>query len=183
MAKQPMDHLRGKKKPVRKTVWVAGDSELADELSELEERLSRAEASFNLQRDESPRREALQREVDELTIKRNAVKEQVRETAIKFVFQAIPRKKYEALIEEHPPTDKQVADWKASGEKGSIDFNPDTFPVPLIVACCIEPDVDKEELADWLQNGEEWNQAELVTLFMAATEVNQTRRIVNLGKD
>jgi predicted RND superfamily exporter protein len=181
--KQPLDHLRSKKKPARKTIWVAGDSELAEELSELQERLSREENMTRSIPEGSSRREDALERLEELRAEVEAKRAQVRETSIKFVLQAIPRKKYEEILEAHPPTAKQVEDYKSGGNKDSIEFNPDTFPMALIAACTVEPDVEHEELEAWLRDGDEWNNAEVLTLFMTAMEVNQSRRIVNLGKD
>lgn len=177
-----MDHLRSKKKPVRKIVWVAGDSELADEVANLESGLSREEGSLSVM-PEGPRREAALQEHNAKKELHAAKHAELEECSIKFVFQSIGRKNYEALLEQHQPTEKQVADQKAADPKTPLEFNPETFPVALVVASIVEPDADKEELGEWLLNGEEWNSAEFMTLFMAALEVNSTRKIFNSGKD
>jgi hypothetical protein len=177
--KQPMDHLRGKKKPVSKTVWIAGDSLLAEELSELEADLSREKSSLTTMRNENPRREAALQTVADLEQKVSEKRAEMREASIKFVFRALSQRRYEELLQEHPPTEEQQAEFKASGD--SLPFNPETFPRALIVECCVEPDTDKAELEEWLR-GDDWNQAEIMSLFMAATEVNSTRHIVNMGK-
>jgi hypothetical protein len=174
-----MDHLRGKKKPVAKTVWIAGDSLLAEELSELEADLSREKSNLSTMRNENPRREAATQTVAELEAKVAAKREEVRESSVKFVFRALNSKVYEQLIQEYAPTDAQQAEFKQSGE--SLPFNPETFPLALIVACCVEPETEPGELHDWL-SGDDWNQAEIMTLFMTATEVNSSRHIINMGK-
>ena len=184
--KQPMDHLRGKKKPIRKTIWVAGDSELADEFSELEASLSRAESALASLPAASTRREAAASDVLELTAKVTELKAQLRESRIKFTFQSLGRKKYERLLADHPPTDDQVKAHKESGEAGAIEFNPDTFPYALISHCVIEPVVDdenREEFEAWIRDDESWNGVEVITLFQTAMAVNTSRRLVNMGKD
>lgn len=181
--KQPMDHLRSKKKPIRKTVWVAGDSEIADELSELEASLSRLEGSLAAMPANSNRREAADLEAARIRDEVHALRGRNKESSIKFVFQAISRRRYDELIDEFPPTEEQIAKHKADGSTDALEFNPDTFPYALIAECTVEPEVDREELAEWLREGDEWNNAEVLTLFMAAMEVNQTRRLITMGKD
>lgn len=183
---QPMDHLRSKKKPIKKTIWVAGDSELADEFSELEASLSRAEGALASLPATSPRREAAASDVLELTAKVAELKAQLRETSIKFTFQSLGRKRYEKILADHPPTDEQVKAHKDSGEAGAIEFNPDTFPYALISHSCIEPlvnDENREEFESWIRDSDDWNGAEVITLFQTAMAVNTSRRLVNMGKD
>lgn len=177
--KQPLDHLRSKKKPVRKTVWIAGDSELADELSELEASLSRARTQAEIARPD--RREAALQTVLDMEAEYEAKKAAVRESSIKFVMQGIRTKDYDDLIAAHPPTEEQLEKLKAQGET-DVPFDVETFPYALIAATCVEPDVPKEDLIAWLHE-DSWNRFEILTLFNAANEVNQTRRIINLGKD
>lgn len=177
--KEPLDHLRSKKKPVRKAVWIAGDSELAEELSELEAVLSRARIVSEGARPD--RREAALRDLAAAEEAFAAKKEEVRATSIKFVFQSMGTKSYEELIQAHPPTETQIKKLKSEGED-QVPFNPETLPIALIVASCVEPEMDKAEMHEWL-SGDEWNSFEIMTLFMAATEVNNSRRIINMGKD
>jgi len=178
-----MDHLKSKKQPVRKTVWVAGDSELADEVAELETSLSREESVANVLPPESSRREAVLQTIKEKQKLLETKKAELESTAIKFVFQSIGRKRYEALLEANPPTDAQIEEQKKVDPKQSLEFNPETFPIALIIESLVEPDVDRDELRHWILNGEEWNTAEFMTLFMAALEANSTRKIINSGKD
>jgi hypothetical protein len=178
--KEPLDHLRSRKKPVRKSVWIAGDSELADELSELEASLSRARTKVETYQTTDPRREAALQVMLEIEENYDAKKKQTQDSAIKFTFESIGTKPYEALLAAHPPTDAQIKQLKEQGED-QVPFNPDTLPMALVVASCVEPEMDKEELKEWLSD-DTWNSIEFMSLFMAATEVNNTRRILNLGK-
>lgn len=179
--KQPLDHLRSKKKPVRKTVWIAGDSELAEELSELEASLTRAISSHDAMRQDNPRVEAALRLIETLESEVAEKKQKVRESSIKFVFESIGSKAYDKLSADHPPTEDQLKAAVDAGED-KPPFNTDSYPVALITASTIEPDMDKEELAEWL-DGPDWNGFELLTMFMACNEVNNSRKIINLGKD
>jgi hypothetical protein len=96
------------------------------------------------------------------------------------VFKNISRKRYDELITEHPPTEAQRAAAKAEGNEG-LNWNPDTYPEALISECCIEPQMDPETLVAWLK-GDEWNSSEVLELFSACISVNQSRRVVDLGK-
>jgi hypothetical protein len=176
--KQPLDHQRSRKKPVRKPVWIAGDTEVADELSELEASLSRVKFQSETIQDET-RREAALQQLIELEEKIALKKEEVRSTSIKFLFQGLSPKAYDHLLGEHPPTDEQQRKAKDAGQ--DAPFNEETLPYALITACCIEPDMEPSDLLEWLTDGS-FNQAEIMSLFLTATEVNQTRKIINLGK-
>lgn len=178
--KQPMDHLKSKKKPARKTVWIAGDSELAEELSDLEASLSREQKSAEMLSD-GPRREAAIQAAVELKAQVEAKRAEVRETSIKFVFRALGAKRYDDLLAAHPPTDEQIEQLKAQGEDNA-PFNTETFPKALVAASCVEPEMTPEEMIEWL-SGDDWNNNEILSLFMAASQVNSMRSVVNLGKD
>lgn len=178
--KQPLDHLRSKKKPVRKAVWIAGDSELAEELSELEASLTRAKASSEAMREDNPRREAALQMTIDLEAEVAAKREEVRGTAIKFVLQGMGSKEFDAMAAEYPPTDAQLQAAKDTGED-KPPFDTDTYPIALIVASTVEPEMEPAELHEWLSDPT-WNSFELLSLFMAANEVNNSRKILNLGK-
>ncbi len=176
--KQPLDHLRSKKKPVRKAVWIAGDSELVDELSELEASLLRKRTQAEGLVDPA-RREAALQALHELEEEVALKKEEVRPTQIKFLFEGMSPKAYDDLLAAHPPTEHQQGKAKDMGMEAP--FNEETFPYALIVASCIEPEAEPEDMLAWLQSGD-FNQSEIMALMMTATECNQSRRIVSLGK-
>lgn len=177
--KQPLDHLRGKKKPVRKTVYIASDSELAASLAEMEEDLRRREGMAAV-RDRQPKETEISF-IEELRAKVDALRANVQDTAIKFVFESMGAKKFDKLANAHPATDAQIKEAKEQG-LGDLQFNPETFPMALIDACCVEPEHEPGTLAEYLE-GDEWNSAEQQELFMAAMMVNQTRQTVRMGKD
>lgn len=177
--KQPLDHLRSKKKPVRKTVLIASDSELAARLTEMEEDLRRRENSPRVREGRAPESEISSLEA--LREEMKTVKAKVEKEAIKFVFQSLPRKQYEDLVLEHPANDTQVKEAEKEGVQG-LQWDPETFPYALIDACCIEPAHDPGDLSTELQT-DRWNQAEVQELFQAAMFVHVSRQIVTLGKE
>lgn len=92
------------------------------------------------------------------------------ERTIVLTFRGLPRKAYEQLIVDHPPTKDQ----KAKG----MEYNVDTFAPALVSACS----VDGMPVEDARMLLEEWNQTEAGMLFGAALAVNQEQRLeVGLG--
>lgn len=100
------------------------------------------------------------------------------EETVDIVLQSIGRKRYEALMQEHPPTKAQNAEaQKETGE--DAPYNLETFPVALVAACAIEPKMTDEQVQ---QIWDDWNSAEVMELFFAALEVTTARRN-GLGKE
>lgn len=97
---------------------------------------------------------------------------------VDIVLQSIGRKRYEALMTEHPATKEQNAEAKKeTGEEAP--YNVETFPIALISACALEPIMTEEQVQ---QVWDEWNSAEVMELFFAALEVTTARRH-GLGKE
>lgn len=192
MPKQSLDHLRSKKKPVSKTIYIAGDSELAAELEEQGGVVFKTE----LQVLRRPADEELAGRLASEQQKYEELLNQVRESSIKFRVQSIGRKKMEKLVAQHPPTEEDIEEIKKTREfaesQGSpeqvkklkeavIDWSPRTFPIALVAKCVVEPELTEQELLEWLTD-ETWNESEIQELFTAAMEVNMTHRVVSLGK-
>jgi len=193
--KAPLDHLRSKKKPQRRTVWL-GNSEIAEELSEAEGELSRLTTSlsaFTSQTKQDTGELVLQRiheltvKVEEVTERVREIKERQKEDSVKFVFKAMNRKAADRLLEAHQPTDAQIADAKREGID-TINFNPDTYPMELILACMEQPNYDHDDpeqvqdVREWLES-DSFNSGEFMSLYLAAVEVQQKRNVVEVGKD
>ena len=176
MPTTPMDHLRSTKKARTKTVWIAGDTEAVDDLESARETLRKAK----LRHDVNPTPETLA-ELSPATEDEASAARYVKETSIKFVFRSIGRRKFEQLFMDHPPTDAQREAAKAKGDE--LNFNEDTFPAALVHACLVEPHLEPEEVKEIIEGGTdgEWNSAEVGILFTSAMEVNQTRKLVDLG--
>jgi hypothetical protein len=179
--KQPMDHLKSKKTPSRKTVYIAGDNELAEEVAALEEEVRRLRLAVELRHDTADTARLLPLET-KLAEKRKALED----GAIKFVFQSIKRRRYDELINEHPPTAEQIKE--AEADKIEISFNPETLPQQMIIECMVEPyvgpELDEEqraELTDWLDS-DAWNTQEIMTLYQACLMVNNSSKVVSMGK-
>ncbi len=179
-AKQTLRAQRAKKQKVRTTVWIGSDMELAQRLRDAKGRRVRLEGAIAVRGDDAT--ESDRRNLASLNEEISKLEEEARETSIKFVFEAIGRKRFEQLKNEHPPTEAQTAD--AIKAEEALEFNPDTFPAALIEACCVEPEREPGELEEWIRDDpdDEWNITEVQELFQAAVMVNMTAPRYDLGK-
>lgn len=63
-----------------------------------------------------------------------ALEAEIESAKVEFKFRAVGRRAWADLLAKHPPTKQQVAaDRRAT-------FNPETFPIAAIAACCCEPE-------------------------------------------
>lgn len=155
------DHLRSQKKPLTKYVEILLDPDVLDAYDRAQERLGEATAS---------NRDIRQRELDE-------AKAKLVEATVTMKFQSLGRKRYEALIAEHPPTEEQN-EQALKETQGEAGYNIETFPPALIHASCVDPELSEEDVQEIYDT---WNTAELMALFFAALEVNTQRRVADLG--
>lgn len=169
--KQPLDHLRGKKRPMVHLQLVL-DEEAAARVAELRQEIARS--------GETPE---LQAELEAATKARD-------DSRVRLTLQSIGRKRFNALQEEHPPTDEQIAEYqKATGkvdpDSGEVtpseqvpDYNPDTFPT-ILMAQAMVPPVDPDELEELL---DEWNDNEYLQLWAATMAAHSVSRVAMWGK-
>jgi hypothetical protein len=174
---QTYDHLKSRKKAVHKHVWIALDPELADEEADLKDKVNRLKVRQIARPDDPKVAQELasaQEELDQVT-------ERLRDgNAVKFVFRSIGRRRYDDLLAENGPSEEQKAEAKKIDPNAELDFDPDKFPQELVAACIVEPELTKSEVADMFAS-EDWNAAELASLFETAFNANTTRRILDLG--
>lgn len=172
-----LDHLRSQKKPVRRTITIALDSEIAERYASL-----KADYDFTKSRLQArPDDELLRNEFTDVEERFLVVKDEMEDNAVSFKFRSIGRQPFEDLVMEHRPTKEQKDEARKSGIR-TVDWNPETFPVALIAASSTEPILTPVEVKE-LWESEDWNQAELLALFGAAMEANQQRQIIDLGKE
>lgn len=172
-----LDHLRSRKKPTTQTVDVVLDPELADVYNEAKAKVDLLEMRARSQ----PENEDTAFELNEAERGLAHVQTQLdeAEAVVTFTFKSLPPHEYDALVNEHQPTPEQRRTAKASGDRAT--FNGDTFPQALVAACLIEPTLSLDEVQG-LWKDENWNSAELQALFVAALQVNSSRRTVDLPK-
>jgi hypothetical protein len=180
--KQPLDHLRSRKKPVSRRVAIATDSELADRLNSARLRA----AQLHEQKDNPQSAREIPDAEDEVA----QLEDEIEPYLAWFVARNMGVGAYEDLQSAHPPTPEQV---KENRKKGmDLSWNPDTFPPALLAACVLyempaedggEPTLEPltEEFVKEMWDSPDWNQAEVMALFQAAIEVHSLRRIVEMG--
>jgi hypothetical protein len=185
MADRPLvlDRLASRRKRVAH-VDLCLDDDLADAHDEARQALRAAEAT-DARESTAKTRAALKaaRAADE------TAHEAMLAASQRFTFQPISRAAYMRLIDEHPPTDKQIAavnrQNQVLGPRQSPirvpDFDEHTFAPALVAACLVEPKLTEAEVLD-LWNGEGLTTAELQLLFLTANSVNAQTRVVELGK-
>jgi len=172
------DHLRGKKQPLKRSVRIPMDSDIADAYEEASNRLEFAK----LVAAAKPEDIAAMAEIDQATEAYRQAKDSVTANSVLFTFRAIGRSKYEKLKLEHPRTSKQkVEDEKEGRDPSAIAWNHDTFPPALIAAACVSPQLSEEDVQDMWES-DNWSEAELALLFGTAIDANQAHRVVDLGK-
>jgi hypothetical protein len=169
--------LKKRKKPMIRRVPIALDGEKADEFNEKVAALSDAEDRLK----QSPRERELLSEVATLRNEVSDLRDEMGDLVVEFVFRSVGRRKYEDLVDSCPPSKKQLAEAQKDGTDAP-GWNQESFPPTLIAAALVEPELSEEEVFE-IWESDDWNQAELVTLFMAAMAVNAERKVVDLGKE
>lgn len=172
------DHLLSRKKPNRKSVLIALDSDLADAYDEAKLRNERAETNMKFRPDDEDALVEFNAAADHLL----ATETELKANSIEFVFRSIGRKRYEDLMLEHRPTAEHQKRAKAQGD-GEYGFNPDTFPPVLIAESLESPVMTPEQFQKEIWDNDDWNNNETLTLFSAAMDANSGRRVVDFPKD
>jgi hypothetical protein len=177
---EPQDRKRKiVKRPVTETLWLVDDLDLLQRYKAAESRFLQAQTFVVARPDDalaSQELETRRAEFDTLAA------EMRDHGALKFVFRAIGRKRYEELLLAHPPTDEQIKDPELNTPDGRpTDFNPDTFSVALVAASLADPLMNDEEVREEIFESDDWNGNEIGMLIAMATKVNMQALAVNLG--
>jgi hypothetical protein len=164
--KKPQDHLPSKKSARRKALWFVTDFDTAEALEKV--RTQDGLAGL-LGKDAEQARQA---KIDELEA-------ELRKSSVKIVIRSMSRKRYEELLSEHPPTEEQLAEFKDQRQKPS--FNYETYPIALVCASVIDPELPAEEMAEWF-NSDAWSGGEFTQLFQECVAINSQSNVLILGK-
>lgn len=165
------DRLKAKK-PVEDVVDILLDDEPAKAVSDAREALLEAEGNLQ-EKLHDPKLKKARDDAKKAVDK--AMAEQDGEI-VTIRFRAVGRKRYEQLLDEHPPTPEEERKAKDAG--GEAAWNNETFPVALIAASAVEPALTEEQVQELF---DEWNQTEAQMLFLSAFRVNTNRRVPDLG--
>lgn len=180
-----MDHLRGKKKIERK-VYVHLDPAISEAFDEVNERLEAMRADHRDRRLNAAQRGLLNEDFDRMLDDEMSVMERewdeaseaLDKTTAIVLMRSPGRKKYEALLNEHPATEEQNAEHQKE-HNADAPYNAETFGPALISLCAAEPEMTPEEAQELV---DEWNLNEAMLLFVGALEVCQMTQVSHLGK-
>jgi hypothetical protein len=106
-------------------------------------------------------------------------KAEVRRDGITMVFQCVGRKRYQEILEEHPPTAAQLA--RADEEKRERPvMDPDTF-WPVLLSETVVGSLTPEQWQAEVLDSKDWGAGEVAQLRDLATAVNTSTRVGELG--
>lgn len=130
------------------TVWLGADVTLIDEYEELRERLDKLDeqGSPTDSAEGSPAR-------DELRDRIAALRAQLDEYALELRVRALDGDEWQRLVDEHPPRRKTDAG-EADVRDAQSGWNTTTFPRALLRLATVEPQLDAEDWALLLGDGE-----------------------------
>jgi hypothetical protein len=172
-----IDDILNRKQANRSTVWIPLDNDLADAYREADTAFNAAQSFATVRGDDKD----AQRRADDASLELESAKVALKEASIRFVFQAVGRKRYEQIVLENPATKEQQR--KARELRTDVpEFNEDTFPQALVAACLVDPILSEEDVHK-LWDSDNFSIAEQRNLFQAAILVNQNWRVVDLGKE
>jgi hypothetical protein len=156
------------RKTTTATLRICDDDDLKATLEEAKRARRVAAADLETQQTKDGKEQATRRleAADEAL---QAAQAAVDAATVTLTFRGLPRKAYEALVNEHPPTEEEA-------EEGG-EWNAETFTPALVAASSVDG-MPIEDAAYFL---EEWSPAEAGMLFNAAMSVQLTSRM-DLGK-
>lgn len=178
-----LDHLRSLKRPVTRTVPLVCDPEVGAEWDRLTGVLSAAQAKLDASEAAdipAARLRTLRKAVVDAQAEVDAYRPTVEAVTFTFKLRSMGRRSFEELMDAHPPTPAELAEADAKGEPRP-QWSADTFAVALIAHTLEAPKLTEAEVRAELWDNEDWNNAELSTLWMAALAVNNERRVADLG--
>ena len=177
-----LGHLKKRKQRSTKSIRLATDQGVEEKFREAKQALELAEGRerrFPTDSDVVAASKALSTEYAE-------AEREMAKHSIKFTFQSIGYKPYDQLVEAHlmnkERLDQLVSEGKLKQDQANdATWDPETFPVALVVASMTEPNIDdKEALLEWITS-DDWNISEVQALFEAASIANMANRVVELG--
>lgn len=156
------DDIKKRREPARATVTVCLSQEIIDELMRLDEELAEARREDRRHEGElsyTPRAKAIADKIVELEA-------QKADNEVEFVFQEIPRAKWNVLMRTHGPTKEQR-------REGITRFNPETFTPVALAASAVSPPLTDEQAKELCA---EWSEGEVQRLFAAVLSANMGER-------
>lgn len=170
------EEFLARKKPNTRTLPFALDPEPGERLARARNELEEAKQRVRL--DEGDRSakatlRSLEERVAELETEAEAAS-----YPVKLV--AMDRATYDALLNQHPPTEKQIRTAEKKKEARPL-WNEDSFPPALLAACMDDPDMAEDD-TKVMWNDPKWSPGELWDMFFACRMLCEGRQVPQLGK-
>lgn len=164
MGERKWSEVKGDFRRARASATVCARADLAAELEALQVRWEQAKAD-----DQTHDTAADEPQAPKLMEQMRALRQQMLDSQVTFVFEALSRKRDPELISEHPPSEEQKE--QARELKFTVMFNPVTYVPALLHETCVEP--AGMTVQDWQQLCEDWSEGEVAKLYNAATSLNK----------
>lgn len=149
----------------QKTVKVCLDAALVSEYEDLETELAEAAGKTTGSLAGSGGRAI------ELRAEMETLKAAMLESTVSFKFRALPAPRYKSLRRAHPP--RKNEDGSPVERDAMLRVNEDTFFVPLLKACLVEPSLDDETFRVLVE--ERLSDGQLERLTTEVWRLNQSR--------
>lgn len=176
MPVRSLKQLAAKKKPLTTRVEVINDPEFAEKWQAAKTALEAAQSRFDrtASEDNSASLAEAQNNLDDLA-------DEHAKATVTFVFQAIGRKRFEALSAEYPATKEQIKEARRIDPHARLQFDYEAFSKALIAESLVEPTATLEDVQE-LFDSPAWNDGELAVLIAAAFDVNSSSKVVSVSK-
>ena len=93
----------------------------------------------------------------------------------RLVVRGLTRPDFEALLLTHQPSETSKARYPGR----TLTWDPETFPVALVAACLVEPDLTADEVAEVFAA---WTKADVDSLFLACYDLCTESVVSTWGK-
>jgi hypothetical protein len=150
--------IQALKRPNETSVELILAPELTRALDEIQRRQA-VEKRADERENRDPVAPALQKEIDSLL-------EQIEEKKAVFSFRDPGRRKFDALVDACPPTDKDKEDAKVTGQ-GQPSWNPEVFVPGLLALTALDPPLTLEEAKEIYDT---WGRGDVEALFNTALQ-------------
>lgn len=178
----PVARLKERKKPVTTSTALYLDPDVAQDIAQARQAFDEAERSADINPgdlDLGAARDTARKELDRLHDQ--AVES---EAVASFSFQALGRKRFQALLAQYPPTEEQQKELRGLAVAAGMDskraprltYDSDRFPPVLVAHASVDPVIAEEEALE-MWASDDWNQEELGALFSAAWDAQTYRHL------
>lgn len=148
------EEIRRLKKPNEVSVEVLLNPDVSRTLEELERRYEKAKR-LDERQNRPPEAPIILRQIEDLRL-------EMEDDKVVFVFRDPGRLKFDALVDAHPPTDKDR-------KENQYQWDPDGFVPALLSLAAIDPKLSIEEATE-IYN--EWGRGDVEALFNAALQAS-----------